>query len=84
MVRIIPYRTLDNRIDGVVITFTDVTVSKKLEAELRTTQSAMENRIGEQKEELERSEKRFQTQKHGQDKPVTGATRSRRKKGKTP
>jgi hypothetical protein len=44
----------------------------------------MENRIGEQKKELECSEKRFQTQKHGQDKPVTGATRSRRKKGKTP
>lgn len=33
--RILPYRTLDNRIDGVVITFTDITVSKKLEAELR-------------------------------------------------
>jgi two-component system CheB/CheR fusion protein len=75
LVRIIPYRTLDNRIDGVVITFTDVTASKKLEAELRITQSAMENRIGE---------KRFQTQKHGQDKPVTGATRSRRKKREIP
>ena len=34
--RILPYRTLDNRIDGVVITFTDITVSKKLEAELRS------------------------------------------------
>lgn len=35
MVRIMPYRTMDNRIDGVVITFTDVTASKKVEAELR-------------------------------------------------
>jgi chemotaxis methyl-accepting protein methylase len=35
-VRIIPYRTLDNRIDGVVTTFMDITVSKKLEAELRS------------------------------------------------
>jgi two-component system CheB/CheR fusion protein len=35
LVRIMPYRTLDNRIDGVVITFTDITESKKLEAELR-------------------------------------------------
>ena len=30
-----PYRTLDNRIDGVVITFLDITVAKKLEAKLR-------------------------------------------------
>ena len=34
-VRIMPYRTLDNRIDGVVITFADITVAKKLEAALR-------------------------------------------------
>jgi two-component system CheB/CheR fusion protein len=33
--RILPYRTLENMIDGVVITFTDITVSKKLETELR-------------------------------------------------
>lgn len=34
-VRVMPYRTLDNRIDGVVITFTDVTETKQLEARLR-------------------------------------------------
>lgn len=34
--RILPYRTLENMIDGVVITFTDITVSKKLEADLRS------------------------------------------------
>jgi two-component system CheB/CheR fusion protein len=33
--RILPYRTLENMIDGVVITFTDITESKKLEAKLR-------------------------------------------------
>jgi two-component system CheB/CheR fusion protein len=33
--RILPYRTLDNVIDGVVITFVDITESKKLEMELR-------------------------------------------------
>jgi two-component system CheB/CheR fusion protein len=38
-VRIMPYRTLDNRIDGVVITFVDITVAKTLEAKLRATQS---------------------------------------------
>jgi two-component system, chemotaxis family, CheB/CheR fusion protein len=34
-VRIMPYRTMDNRIDGVVITFVDITAAKELEATLR-------------------------------------------------
>ena len=34
-VRIMPYRTRENRIDGVVITFTDITIAKTLEAKLR-------------------------------------------------
>ncbi|MFA9371402.1 MAG: chemotaxis protein CheB [Labilibaculum antarcticum] len=33
-VRIMPYRTLDDRIDGIVITFIDVTKTKKMEDEL--------------------------------------------------
>jgi two-component system CheB/CheR fusion protein len=37
-VRIMPYRTLDNRIDGVVITFADITAAKTLEATLRQKQ----------------------------------------------
>lgn len=39
-VKIMPYRTLDNVIDGVVITFTDITEAKQLEAKLRSTQQA--------------------------------------------
>jgi two-component system CheB/CheR fusion protein len=35
--RIMPYRTLENMIDGAVITFTDITVAKTLEARLRET-----------------------------------------------
>ena len=35
-VRIMPYRTQDNLIDGVVITFIDISETKKLEAELRS------------------------------------------------
>ncbi len=38
-VRIMPYRTLDNRIDGVVITFANITVAKTLEAQLRQAKS---------------------------------------------
>ncbi len=38
-VRIMPYRTMDDRIDGVVITFADITASKTLEATLRSGQA---------------------------------------------
>lgn len=34
-VRIMPYRTLENVIDGVVLTFTDISAAKRLEADLR-------------------------------------------------
>lgn len=37
--RIMPYRTQNNVIDGVVITFMDISKSKKLEAELRESQN---------------------------------------------
>lgn len=36
-VRIMPYRTLDDKIDGLVITFINITVAKKLETELNKT-----------------------------------------------
>ena len=36
-VRIMPYRTVDDKIDGLVITFIDITVAKKLEIELNKT-----------------------------------------------
>jgi len=37
-VRIMPYRTFDDKINGLVITFIDITVSKQLENALRETQ----------------------------------------------
>lgn len=45
-VRILPYRTLDNRIDGVVITFMDITQSKHLEADLRSTEQHLRELLG--------------------------------------
>jgi hypothetical protein len=47
-VRIMLYRILDNRIDGVVITFADITVAKTLEARLRSQQASLERRAEEQ------------------------------------
>jgi two-component system CheB/CheR fusion protein len=55
-VRIMPYRTLDDRIDGVVITFADITVAKKLEAQLREKHAALERRTVEQSVRNERAE----------------------------
>ncbi len=40
-IRIMPYRTLENRIDGVVITFSDITATKNLEGELRATETRL-------------------------------------------
>jgi two-component system, chemotaxis family, CheB/CheR fusion protein len=53
-VRIMPYCTMDNRIDGVVITFFDITAAKTLEARLRSKQVGLKTRIGEQSTELAR------------------------------
>ena len=39
IVRIMPYRTLENVIDGVVITFIDISEAKRLEAELRAARA---------------------------------------------
>ena len=41
-VRIMPYRTLDDRIDGVVITFTNISESKSLEMKLRDKHTVLE------------------------------------------
>jgi len=40
-IRIMPYRTLDDRIDGLVVTFNDITVSKKLEVKLKEANEAL-------------------------------------------
>ena len=50
-VRIMPYRTLDDRIDGVVITFADITAAKALEAQLREKHAALEKLLANQSRE---------------------------------
>lgn len=44
-VRIMPYRTMDDRIEGVVITFADITVAKNLEARLRSQHASLKKDI---------------------------------------
>jgi two-component system CheB/CheR fusion protein len=57
-VRIMPYRTVDDRIDGVVITFANITVSKTLETKLRNNQSVLEKHVAEQSTKLKRRQRK--------------------------
>lgn len=50
--RILPYHTLEGKIDGVVITFVNITKSKMLEAELSKVKLALEKHIVDQEGEL--------------------------------
>ena len=61
-VRIMPYRTQDNRISGVVITFADITATKKLEAAARNSHSNLEQRFTHQTVELGKSQKNLKTE----------------------
>jgi chemotaxis response regulator CheB len=44
-VRFLSHRTLEKRIDGVVITFSNITEAKTLEMQLRQTQAEPEKRV---------------------------------------
>jgi chemotaxis methyl-accepting protein methylase len=61
-VRVMPYRTIDNRIDGVVITYADITAAKEVEASLRARQSEMATHSAEQGHTLDRALARLKGQ----------------------
>ena len=75
-VRILPYRTMDNRIDGVVITFTDITIAKTLEAELRGRQTDLENHVAAISTPSQRAPKALPAQKRAsrERRPRSGET----------
>jgi len=52
LARLTPYRTFENVIDGVVITFTDITAIKSMEAEVRRARELAENIIDTVREPL--------------------------------
>jgi two-component system, chemotaxis family, CheB/CheR fusion protein len=55
--RVMPYRTLDNKIDGVVVTFTDVTAVKVLETQLKESRDNCERLTLEHVKAPERPER---------------------------
>jgi chemotaxis methyl-accepting protein methylase len=76
-VRIMPYRTVEDRIAGVVITFADITVAKKLEAELRETHRTLARHSAAQDLALGRAEKRLQTGSGGRPSLPAGGKATR-------
>jgi len=58
IVRIMPYRAADDRIEGLVITFTNITEAKKLEAELRGQHASLKQSVAKQSAPLKRSLRR--------------------------
>jgi PAS domain S-box-containing protein len=57
--RIIPYRTMEDVIQGVVMTFTDFTEKRKQEEELEKHRNHLQELLEEKSTELIRSEKKF-------------------------
>ena len=57
-VKIMPYRTLEDKIDGLVITFIDITTAKMLEAKLRKAQADLEKRMEKKDLDLNKAEKK--------------------------
>ena len=54
-IRVLPYRTAEQRADGVVITFIDITARKQAEDALRQLNLQLEQRVEERTRELARS-----------------------------
>jgi two-component system CheB/CheR fusion protein len=61
-VRILPFCTLDGKVNGVVVTFMDITESKNIEMELQHTKSLLEQQVVDQDEEILRVGKKLKSE----------------------
>ena len=66
-VRVMPYRTLDNRIDGVVLTFINITAAKMLELELRQAREELNKLLANKTTELAQSDAALQAERDGRE-----------------
>lgn len=58
LARLLPYRTLDDRIDGVVLTFVDITERKQAEDALKNANDQLETRVTERTRTLTQTNER--------------------------
>jgi two-component system CheB/CheR fusion protein len=72
-VRIMPYRTLDDRIDGVVITFADITTAKTLEAQLREKHEILEKFVAKQSRKTEKPKDKVRVKAGGRKRSPANA-----------
>ena len=56
-VRVMPYQTIDESVDGLVFTFADITAGKKLEADLRRKHELLKGSFAEQTVALKAAKK---------------------------
>ncbi|MHB1097246.1 MAG: chemotaxis protein CheB [Gemmatimonadaceae bacterium] len=77
LVRIMPYRTLDNTVDGVTITFSDITASRAREDQLRATQVGLHEHIEKQARQIEQSVRQDEAsaKASSREAPESGASR---------
>jgi two-component system CheB/CheR fusion protein len=74
LVRIMPYLTLDNAVDGVTITFSDITAAREREDQLRATQVGLEEHIEKQARQIEQSVRQNEASVSGREAPASGAS----------
>jgi chemotaxis methyl-accepting protein methylase len=74
-VRIMPYRTLDDRIDGVVITFSDITAAKTLEAQLREKHDILEKFVAQQSKKTDKPRDKVQAKTAGSKRNADAAAK---------
>jgi two-component system, chemotaxis family, CheB/CheR fusion protein len=79
-VRILPYRTLDDKIDGVVVTFVDITDSKALEVHLLKKHAAMQKRLTNQDTELAQTEVKLLDEVESGQREVAAGDASKKQK----
>jgi len=74
LVRIMPYRTLENTVDGVTITFSDITAARERENQLRATQAGLQEHIEKQARQIEQSVRQDEANARGREAPDTGVS----------
>ena len=77
-VRIMPYRTLDDRIDGLVITFADISASRAIAARLGDEHANLEKRYAEQTSRITKARQRPKTAKRVRSRAQVARTHSGR------